>query len=111
MASFTSQGASSIIEIAFPGIKTRFDFAAKWHEDHHDIQPHFGQFWNLCVNAAFPDNSDQLPSVSTIPHIDSKNGISVCVVFVYVLPGCEWFGLCFWIKRLKVILQMCSMTL
>lgn len=85
------RGASSVVEIAFPGIKTRFEKAAKWHWETHGIKPHFGLFWNLCINAAFPRPDGVVPSVSTVPHADSKNGISVCVLFIYVLPGSKFF--------------------
>jgi len=53
-----SGGAAAVIEYSFPGIKSRFDKAAKYHLDKHKIQPLFGQFRNLCVNMAFPNPDD-----------------------------------------------------
>jgi hypothetical protein len=53
----SSGGAVAVIEYSFP-IKSRFDKAAKYHLDKHKIQPLSGQFWNLCVNMAFPNPDD-----------------------------------------------------
>jgi hypothetical protein len=91
-----SQYASAIVKHSFPGIKKRFDKAALYHQSHHKIQPLFEQFWNLCVNIGFPnpENPDKIPSVHCLPHVDSRNAISVCIVFVYLLDGCMYYSLC-----------------
>jgi len=84
--------ASAIVAYSFPGVKKRFDSAAQWHKSTHGIEPDYGLFWNLCVNAAFSEPAEKggkIPSVSCIPHTDSRNGISVCVLFIYLLAGCE----------------------
>jgi hypothetical protein len=86
------QGASHLVEVAFPGVKKRFDRAASWHFETHGIRPDFGLFYNLCVNAAFPTADKMTPSIKCLPHVDSRNGISVCVLFVYLLPGCRSFN-------------------
>jgi hypothetical protein len=48
-------------------------------------------FYNLCINVAFPTADKTTPSIKCLPHADSRNGISVCVLFIYLLPGCRLF--------------------
>jgi hypothetical protein len=86
-----SQGATRVVQISFPGVRERFLRAAAWHLERHSITPEFGLFWNLCINAAFPEPSGSKPSIRCLPHVDSRNGISVCVLFIYLLPNCECY--------------------
>jgi hypothetical protein len=74
----------------FPGIAKRFDASVRWHSRHNPgVEPLFGVFWNLCINAWFPGGR----RIHTTPHSDSKNPVAVCVLLVYVLPGCELFAI------------------
>lgn len=69
--------------IMFPGVAERYQQCAEWHNKMHSVSPHYGLFWNLCINACFPGQ----PRIHTIPHADSKNIIGVCALFIYLLPG------------------------
>ena len=78
--------ASSVVRLIFPGIADRFNRSAEWHKEHNPgVEPMFGLFWNLCINAWFPGGR----RIHTTPHSDSKNPVGVCILLVYVLPGCE----------------------
>jgi len=80
----------SIIATMFPKIKVHFIHSAEWHKNKYGIQSHFGLYWNLCINAAFPQPVNAVGpqsgshSVHCIPHTDHKNGISVCILLIYV---------------------------
>lgn len=44
------------------------------------IKPHFGYFFNFCINAAL----DSTNRIHCAPHVDWKNlAVGICVVFVY----------------------------
>jgi hypothetical protein len=64
----------------FPGVRDRFLRSAKWHKERYGIVPLFGLYWNLCINGIFPGTK----RIHCAPHADSKNGISVCVLMIYV---------------------------
>jgi hypothetical protein len=51
----------------FPGVAQRFDRSAKWYRE-RGLEPLFGIYWNLCINAAFPKQ----PRVHCGPHADRK---------------------------------------
>ncbi|KAF4617984.1 hypothetical protein D9613_012956 [Agrocybe pediades] len=74
---------SSLVITMFPGVALRTLRTAEWHEKKHGIRPLFGLFWNLCINGIFKGQK----SVSTLPHVDAKNIIGICVVLVYLIPG------------------------
>ncbi len=38
----------------YPGVVARFQKSAAWHKDRYGIEPHFGYFWNMCINGIFP---------------------------------------------------------
>ncbi|KAJ7359399.1 hypothetical protein DFH08DRAFT_647599, partial [Mycena albidolilacea] len=65
----------------FPGVAARFLADAKWHKKRYGIEPMFGLFWNLCLNAWFPGQG----RIHCDPHADKKNQIGVCVLLIYVL--------------------------
>ncbi|KAJ7858836.1 hypothetical protein B0H14DRAFT_3864268 [Mycena olivaceomarginata] len=65
----------------FPGVAARFLADAKWHKKRYRIEPMFGLFWNLCLNAWFPGQG----RIHCDPHADKKNQIGVCVLLIYVL--------------------------
>jgi hypothetical protein len=84
----SSGWATSLISLFFPGVKERFDKSAEWHREQYGIKPLYGLFWNLCINASFPRKQDgKRPRVHAIPHADWKNGIAICLLLIYVLPG------------------------
>ncbi|KAJ7628785.1 hypothetical protein FB45DRAFT_44329 [Roridomyces roridus] len=71
---------SKMVELAFPGVAHRFREDAKKHEHRYKIKPHFGLFWNFCINAWFLGQD----RVHCGPHADWRNQIGVCGVLVYV---------------------------
>ncbi|KAJ7826160.1 hypothetical protein B0H13DRAFT_1918264 [Mycena leptocephala] len=60
---------SNIMLLFFPGLCARIEEKACLH----GIQPLFGYFWNLCVNACFEGQG----AIMTDPHADSKNQIGL----------------------------------
>lgn len=87
MITWCSHFVSSVVCIAFPGVKDRFEKSKAWHKKEYDIDPMFGVFWNFCLNGLFFDQ----PRVHCRPHADSKNPISVCALMTYILKGCKCF--------------------
>ncbi|KAF7311536.1 DEAD-domain-containing protein [Mycena kentingensis (nom. inval.)] len=77
---------TAVVEHVFPGIAKRFRKESKWHKKNYGIEPHFGLFWNFCLNAWFPGQK----FISCGPHADSKNTATICALFVYVLKGFEF---------------------
>ncbi len=69
----------------YPGVVARFQKSAAWHKERYGIKPHFGYFWNMCINGIFPG----MDRVHCLPHADAKNPIGICVLYVYCLPGCK----------------------
>jgi len=80
----------------FPKIAERYrQNAADIKKKHKgEIEPHFGLFWNFCLNAAHRD----VPRVHCWPHIDSKNiAVGVCVLYIYGdFNSKELSWLCIW---------------
>ena len=68
----------------FPGVAERFDKSARWYKE-RGVEPLFGVYWNLCINAAFPKQA----RVHCGPHADQKNIVGICTLLVYELPGGE----------------------
>lgn len=67
----------------FPGVALRFTESAHWHQKQYGIEPLFGLFWNLCINAVFPGQR----RIHCAPHVDSKNIVGVCALLIYQIPG------------------------
>jgi hypothetical protein len=72
-----------VVREMFPGVAERFEHSAQWHREQFGIEPLFGAYWNLCINAAFPKQR----RIHCIPHVDRKNIVGVCALFVYECPG------------------------
>ncbi|KDR72454.1 hypothetical protein GALMADRAFT_143286 [Galerina marginata CBS 339.88] len=72
-----------IVQMAFPGVAARFLLSAAWHKENYGIEPSFGLFWNLCINAMFQGQR----RIHCLPHADFKNVVGVCVLVIYELPG------------------------
>ncbi|KAJ7769625.1 hypothetical protein DFH07DRAFT_768895 [Mycena maculata] len=79
---------TSVVKTVFPGVAARFEADAKWHKDRYGIDPMFGLFWNLCLNAWFPNAR----RVHCKPHADKKNQIGICVLLIYVLKSGKNFN-------------------
>lgn len=79
----SSESVTSMVTAFFPGVAKRFQESADWHRAKYGIEPHFGLFWNLCVNGIFVGQK----RVHTKPHIDFKNVVGVCAAFVYEITG------------------------
>jgi hypothetical protein len=62
----------------FSGVAKHFNESAKWHKS-RGIEPIFGDFWNLCINASFPSQE----CIHCIPHVDRKNIVGICTLLVY----------------------------
>ncbi|KAJ7712471.1 hypothetical protein B0H14DRAFT_3637846, partial [Mycena olivaceomarginata] len=75
---------SNIMLLFFPGLCARMEEEARLH----GIQPLFGYFWNLCVNACFEGQR----AIMTDPHADSKNQIGVCLMLIYTLKSAKNFN-------------------
>ena len=66
----------------FPGVAARY---RKNVEDIHKkyngrFKPHFGLFWNFCLNSEF----GEVERVHCMPHVDSKNiAIGLCALYIY----------------------------
>lgn len=78
---FYSGLVTRLVTDIFPGVAARFLADAKWHKKRYGIEPMFGLFWNLCLNAWFPGQG----RIHCDPHADKKNQIGVCVLLIYVL--------------------------
>jgi hypothetical protein len=74
-----------LIRTVFPGVARRFDISAEYYRE-IGIEPLFGVYWNLCVNAAFP----MQPRIHCGPHVDQKNIVGICTLLVYELPILEY---------------------
>ncbi|KAJ7867455.1 hypothetical protein B0H13DRAFT_2281206 [Mycena leptocephala] len=72
---------SDIVRTIFPGVAARFTADAEWHRERYGIEPLFGLFWNLCLNAWFRGQK----RIHCKPHADMKNQIGVCVLLIYIL--------------------------
>ncbi|KAJ7819234.1 hypothetical protein B0H13DRAFT_1738745 [Mycena leptocephala] len=72
---------STVVETVFPGVAARFKSDAKFHKERYNIEPRFGLFWNLCLNAWFRGQR----RIHCGPHADRKNQIGVCLLLIYVL--------------------------
>ena len=66
----------------FPGVAERFDKSAEWYRK-RGIEPLFGVYWNLCINATFPNQV----RIHCGPHADRKNIVGICTLLVYEFPG------------------------
>ncbi|KAF8219842.1 hypothetical protein L208DRAFT_1337394, partial [Tricholoma matsutake] len=66
----------------FPRVAKRFDESSSWYKK-RGIVPLFGMYWNLCINASFPNQV----RVHCGPHADQKNIVGICTLLVYELPG------------------------
>ena len=73
-----------VVRQVFPGVAERFDKCSQWHKE-RGVEPLFGVYWNLCINAAFPNQV----RIHCGPHADRKNIVGICTLLVYELPGCE----------------------
>jgi hypothetical protein len=49
----------------FPGVARHFDESVKWFQE-QGIEPLFGVYWNLCINATF----QKQPQIHCDPHVD-----------------------------------------
>ncbi|KAJ7844342.1 hypothetical protein B0H13DRAFT_2676202 [Mycena leptocephala] len=72
---------SDIVRTIFPGVAARFTADAEWHRERYGIEPLFGLFWNLCLNAWFRGQK----RIHCKPHADMKNQLGVCVLLIYIL--------------------------
>ena len=79
-----SRWVERVVREVFPGVARRFDESAKWFRE-QGIEPLFGVYWNLCINATFPKQ----PRIHCDPHVDRKNIVGICALLVYVLPSCR----------------------
>ncbi|KAF8225685.1 hypothetical protein L208DRAFT_1055584, partial [Tricholoma matsutake] len=66
----------------FPRVAKCFDESSSWYKK-RGIVPLFGMYWNLCINASFPNQVQ----VHCGPHADQKNIVGICTLLVYELPG------------------------
>jgi len=67
----------------FLGVSQRFRKCAEWYQKIYGFGPLLGLFFNLCINACFPDKR----RVHCAPHADAKNIVGVCVLVIYQLCG------------------------
>jgi hypothetical protein len=66
----------------FLGVAGHFDKLAEYYHE-NGIELLIGVYWNLCMNAAFPEQ----PCVHCGPHVDQKNIVGICILLVYELPN------------------------
>ena len=74
------------METHFPGVVARFNNVAKIIGEKYQHHPQFGYFFCICFNIPLPDYSMR---VLLRPHLDYKNPIAICAVYVYCKRGCE----------------------
>ncbi|KLO07599.1 hypothetical protein SCHPADRAFT_1001543 [Schizopora paradoxa] len=80
------QYVCSRMDLLYPNVVARFLKSAAWHETKYGIKPYFGYFWNLCINGISPG----MDRVHCAPHVDAKNPVAICALYVYCLPGYEF---------------------
>jgi hypothetical protein len=73
-----------VVRQVFPGVADRLDKSAEWYKK-KGIEPLFGVYWNLCINAAFPKQT----RIHCGPHVDRKNIVGICTLLIYELPEGE----------------------
>lgn len=73
------------MDLYYPGVVARFLLSAAWHKEHNGIEPHFGYFWNMCINGIFKG----VERVHCLPHADAKNPVAICALYIYCMPGCK----------------------
>jgi hypothetical protein len=87
----------------FPKVAARYqknvdDIGRKYNGK---IKPHFGLFWNFCLNSEF----GEVERVHCLPHVDSKNlAMGLCALYVYGEP----FSLLLYLLLKFALLQVVS---
>lgn len=89
-----------MVEKKFPGLVARLDQCETHMRDTYGIKPHFGRYWNFCINAprsfqpaSFDKPEKLLTGPKTVvcdPHLDRMNlALMICVLFIYgeLLPS------------------------
>lgn len=81
---------TACVWIYFPAVAQRYQRSIDWHKENNNIQPHFGLFWNFCINSTLGTN---LTRVHCKPHADRKNiAGGVCALFVYSIGPSSCFS-------------------
>ncbi len=70
----------------YPGVVARFKRVAQTLKDKYGVEPQFGYFYCVCFNIPVPHLNRR---VLLRPHLDFKNPIAVCLVYVFCKKGCE----------------------
>lgn len=85
-SSFVFSGCvSKFMEDHFPNVVARFKKVADYIWKEYGKRPKFGYFYCLCLNIPVPDEQWR---VLLRPHLDFKNPIAICVVYVYCKANC-----------------------
>ncbi|KAJ6530695.1 hypothetical protein B0H19DRAFT_1384612 [Mycena capillaripes] len=92
---------SDLVELVFPGVAARFKADAAWHKARYDIEPLFGLFWNLCLNARFRGQR----RIHCKPHADAKNTIGICALLIFILSDGGKYLLLFALRKLTLALD------
>lgn len=76
----------------FNQVYRRYMKCIKYHKKNYpNLSYDFGPFFNLCINGIFPDATPG-GRIFCKPHIDRKNPVGICALYVYCLPGCKFIS-------------------